>query len=153
MDAKKLIESVIDDNMLPADIIRDMCYDDQWRNHIIKCRGGVITEDTGGDVCLPDNPVDDPEATDNPESDSMLDSGSTITILLDSPEDESDYRQLIAALKAASVDFDLSNADDGLELSWPEDDQETLENILLGLGYETDGDDSTPEDYDLEYRQ
>jgi len=202
--AQKLIESVIDDGRLPADLIRDMIYGKdskhplhssqysranaideardlgtfaQWLTTVTrlanaKGRGSAVTahkaflktqyddgvlpqdaaaeligesfrEETGGDVSIPENPGEDEPTIASPDDDEADD--NTLCISLDTPEDQAEWDDLTRALSAAGVDYTIERTNDGeTVIGWPSNEADAINNILKGLGYSVD-DDETPE--------
>lgn len=131
--AKNLIESLIDGGKLPADLIYDICYG-------VDQRSISLTEETGGDVSIPENPGEE----------ELVDLGpNEMAVFLEDPEDKAVWSELLSALDAASVYYEVEEVEQTGEtiLKWTDNDEVIVRNTLLGLGIQTEEDDyETPEE-------
>lgn len=127
---KAFLKTQYDDGVLPQDAAAELI-------------GESFREETGGDVSIPENPGEDEPAIASPDGDEADD--NALCISLDTPEDQAEWDDLTRALSAAGVNFTIERTNDGeTVIGWPSNEADAINNILKGLGYSVD-DDETPE--------
>lgn len=98
-----------------------------------------LDEDTGGDVQIADNPgAQEYELRCELRPNEMA-------MMIESPEDEVAIQELIDALNAAAIPHEIEDVEESDEvvIGWDDEYKEAVNNILNGLGIETQED--TPE--------
>lgn len=127
---KAFLKTQWNDGVLPQDAASELI-------------GEGMREETGGDVSIPENPGDEGPSIASPDGDEADD--NMLFISLDTPEDQAEWDDLTRSLSAAGVNYTIERNNDGeTVIGWPSNEADAINNILKGLGYSVD-DDETPE--------
>jgi len=127
--AKQLIESAAA-GTLPGDLLRDMIYGERKELCHRSKPADPLVEDTGGGVEIPD-------ATVSPEDDQVAQLGpGEMALFTETAEQKAQYNELLNALSAAAVIFDVEYIEETGEtiISWAPGQGNTVINAMQALG-------------------